>query len=607
MDKIYIFLMFAIGIILAIGVGLEISKGIDEFIIYVLFWFLYIITIITFINIVLVGNYYFTMRNKEGPPGTPGDQGDQGDKGDAGKCDAGCRDSICENALNEMLIDELKARNNGVRVNVNNIYVKSKIKQMCASDEFKQLVPYNGPLNLINYLKDIWKIWIGLLFDAGGILYFETIGAEDQFDWLSNNPFTELKKYDVFYWGMGKQYRPNLVEKCYASTDGNNPNPNSVGSIIRVAKTDLYDSITSDTNSGAYTNASFWRPKQFTYKGAVYYPVGDLVFGPKRNNENNKTKKHVGGITMPGNSRGPVRETILVSGDVRGPVNYELIWTNEGWSSGRGRRPNYFWVWRPIAPVNYIALGDIITSTGDPPLTGDSAPIRCVPFDIVKKLPTNGELLWSSSGSSVDVNLNILGYKPNNGSYQNAEDSNCYNLFRGVIGWGTTIPDSDINGNFYYLDNTKYDANFVLGANNGRPNQSADNNRVGKGIILNPQRDSKYSVVAYLNLKNNPVLTHQVTQYKINGQIIPNAISNSYILKNNNQCLDYVNNQITFKPCDELVDSQYFSIIFTGNMKNQCTLKHQKTGNILKYNAGLFTLVAENTIDDAQKTLFIMS
>ena len=42
-----------IGIIIAIGVGLEISKGIDEFIIYVLFWIFYIITIITFINIVL--------------------------------------------------------------------------------------------------------------------------------------------------------------------------------------------------------------------------------------------------------------------------------------------------------------------------------------------------------------------------------------------------------------------------------------------------------------------------------------------------------------------------------------------------------------------------
>ena len=54
---------------------------------------------------------------------------------------------------------------------------------MCSSEEFKQLAPYNGPINLINYLKDIWKIWIGLLYDAGGMLYFETIGAEDQFDW----------------------------------------------------------------------------------------------------------------------------------------------------------------------------------------------------------------------------------------------------------------------------------------------------------------------------------------------------------------------------------------------------------------------------------------
>jgi len=599
--------MFAIGIILAIGVGLEVSKGIDEFIIYVLFWFLYIITIITFINIILVANYYIKMRNKEGPPGLSGSQGDRGDKGDAGKCDADCRDNICENALNELLIDELKTRNNGVRVNINNVYVKSKIKQMCSSEEFKQLAPYNGPLNLINYLKDIWKIWIGLMYDAGGILYFETIGAEDQFDWLSNNPFDELKKYDVFYWGMGKQYRPNIVEKCYASSNGDTPNPNSVGSIIKVAKTDLYDYITNDAGSQAFTDVSFWRPKQFTYKMAVYYPVGDLALGPKRNGENHKSRKRVGGITMPAFSRGPARETILVSGDVKGPVNYELLWTNEGWSTGNRRKPNYFWVWRPIAPVNYIALGDVITSSGDPPLTGDSAPIRCVPLDITIKLPTNGNLLWSSSGSSVDVNLNMLGFNPNTGSYQNADGSNAYNLFRGVIGWGTTIPGSDINGNFYYLDTTKYDANFVLGSNNGRPNQSDDNNRVGKGIIPSPQRDSKYSVVAYLNLKNNPVLTHQSTKFQINGQIIPNAISNSYILKNGNKCLDYVNNVITLKPCDELVESQYFSINFTGNMKNQCTLKHHSTGKILKYNTGLFTLINENTIDDANLTLFIMS
>jgi len=606
MDLIYIFLIFAIGIILAIGVGLEISKGIEEFVIYVLFWFLYIITIITFINIVLVANYYITMRNKTGPPGQPGPQGDQGDKGQAGLCDAGCRDSVCENALTDLLKQELLDKNKGVRVDINNIYIKSKIRQMCSSDEFKQLAPYNGPINLINYLKDIWKIWIGMLYDAGGMLYFETIGAEDQFDWLSSNPFDEIMKYDVFYWGMGKQYRPQISEKCYPSTDGNTPNPNSSGSIIQVAKTDLYDLITTDDNSQAFVRASFWRAKKFTYKTAVFYPVGDIVMGPVRTGENNNSKKHVGAITLPRESNGPSRETILVSGDVKGPINYELLWTNNGWTTN-GAQPNYFWIWRPIAPVNYIALGDVITTTADPPLTGDNAPIRCVPFDIVAKLPSNGNVLWSSNGSPVDINLNMLGFIPNTGGYQVAEPNNAYNLFRGVVGWSTSIPASDINGNFYYLDTNKYDTSFELGVDNGRPDTSNNSNRVGKGILPSQQRDSKYSVIAYMNLKNNPVLKHQQSTFQINGQLIPNAISNSYILKNGNFCLDYIDNVLTLKPCDELVDTQYFSILFTGNMKNQCTLKHQKTGKILKYKDGLFTVVDTNSIDDAQYTLFIMS
>jgi hypothetical protein len=416
----------------------------------------------------------------------------------------------------------------------------------------------------------------------------------------------ELKKYDVFYWGMGKQYRPQIAEKCYNSTNGDTPNPNTSGSIIRVAKTDLYDFITNDDNSQAFNKASFWRPKQFTYKSAVYYPVGDIVIGPRRNGDKTNSKKRVGGITLPQLMNGPARETILVSGDVKGPINYELLWTNDGWTTSGNKKPNIFWIWRPIAPVNYIALGDVITTSADPPQTGDNAPIRCVPFDMVIKLPANRNILWSSNGSPVDINVNLLGFKPNDGRYQGADGGNAYNLFRAVIGWGTTIPASDINGNFYYLDTTKYNASFVLGVDTGRPDSSDEGNRVGKGYIPTPKRDSKYSVIAYLNLKNNPVLKHQKTTFQMQGQLIPNAISNSYILKNGNKCLDYVNNTIKLSQCDELVDSQYFSILFTGNMKNQCTLKHQKTGNILKYNSGIFTLVKPDVIDNAEQTLFIM-
>ena len=52
MELIYMIFIGIIGIIIAIGVGLEISKGIDEFTVSMIFWILYIITIITFINIV---------------------------------------------------------------------------------------------------------------------------------------------------------------------------------------------------------------------------------------------------------------------------------------------------------------------------------------------------------------------------------------------------------------------------------------------------------------------------------------------------------------------------------------------------------------------------
>ena len=151
MQPFYILLFGAIGIIIAIGVGLELSKTIEDFIVYFLFWLLYIITIATFINIIIVVNYYLVMKDKTGTPGKQGPIGDAGDSGDAGLCDPACRDSICENQILDMISTELKNKGTGSdKLRFNNIYIKSKIKQMCASDEFKQLVPYNGPYNLIN-------------------------------------------------------------------------------------------------------------------------------------------------------------------------------------------------------------------------------------------------------------------------------------------------------------------------------------------------------------------------------------------------------------------------------------------------------------------------
>jgi len=603
METIYILFFTAIGIVLAIGVGLEISKAIDDFIIYLLFWMLYIITIITFINIVLVSNYYLNMKNKQGMPGPQGPQGAIGDKGDVGKCDPKCRDSICENSLNEMILNELKAKTNGVAVKMNNVYIKSKIKQMCSSDEFKQLAPYNGPLNLINYIKTIWKIWFDLIYESGGMKYFENIGAETEFEWLKNNPFDELKKYDVFYWGMGKQYRPQIIDKCYMSKNGNTPDTNASSYVLRMSTTDLYTSLGNDDNTETNDEVSFWRAQQFTYKNNVFYPVGDIAIGPKRKNDTMIKQRKVGNFTIPSNLQGPNRQTIIVSGDVKGPINYELIWTN------KNERGNNFWVWRPIAPSEYIALGDIVTFSEEKPLTGDNAPIRCVPKDITERIEHNGKVFWSSKGSRKSTNVSLLGYIPNTGTgtMVNANTSNAYNLFRAVLGNNIKIPKTDVNANFYRLNTEKYDSNFVIGVDNGNPDTSISANRVGKGYLSSNKKDTKYSVMAYINLKNNMTLKHSISKTKVEGQLIPNAISNAYLIKFNNKCLNYDNDKVSQMECDELIETQIFSIIMTGNKTNECRIQHYNSKKYIKYKNNVFTLINEDDKNDMDFTLFMMS
>ena len=621
MDTIYIFLLGAIGIIVAIGVGIEIGKGIEEFVIYLLFWMLYIVTIATFINIILVVNYYLSMKDKTGPPGPKGPSGDRGDKGRAGLCDPTCRDSICEKKILDMISVNLKKNGISVdedidavtkktvgdpKIRFNNIYIKSKIRQMCGSNEFKQLSPYNGPRNLTNYLVDIWKIWFDKLFESGGLQYFENVAAETEFEWVKENPFQEIKQYDVFYWGMGKQYRPQIIDKCYDSINGETPTDIDTSIIVRASSSDVYDFLGDSTDSGSSQFVSFWRAKQYSGEGAVYYPVGDLAVGPKYKSVN--IERTIGTISM-GTSEGPNRSTILVSGDVVGPIDYDLIWTN-----------NKFWLWRPIAPLKYISLGDVVTFSSNRPMINNSAPIRCVPYDMCIRINPNGNIFWTSYSPNVFTNntdtktiTTILGFVPDNGTYVDSgletNSNNCYNMFRTIIGMDSTnIPESDINGGFYYLDSNKYDSEYKIGSEIGAVKDSK--NKVGKGYITFPRKESKYSVLAYLNLKNNPILIHQMTNATINAVIAPNAISNAYLITVDNNkiqnCLTYDGSNVSYKPCDDTIGDQIFNIVFTGNKKNECKLRHNDTGNMIVYKSGTFTLVSPNNSNNIDYQLFIM-
>jgi hypothetical protein len=267
---------------------------------------------------------------------------------------------------------------------------------------------------------------------------------------------------------------------------------NEMPPAVWVTQTNLFDRIAA--NVATRVRVSFWRARQYTYKGQVFYPVGDIALGP--NSEGIKSKKYIGNMTLAHASDGPNRSTILVAGDIKGPINYEQVWeSGNGWLG--------FTIWRPIAPAGYIALGDVVTPGSSKPATGNSAPIRCVPYSMAIKLPGNGNSVWNSRGIWRRSIANILSFNSNYGGWSDGTDGNAYNLFRGIIGWNTYIPESDINASFYYIDPTK---RLWLGneVDSGNPNHHNISNRVGTGYVPQPQRDSKYSILAYLQLKTNP-------------------------------------------------------------------------------------------------------
>uniref|UniRef100_A0A6C0HLE0 Uncharacterized protein n=1 Tax=viral metagenome TaxID=1070528 RepID=A0A6C0HLE0_9ZZZZ len=639
MNITYILLGATFAIIIAIGIGIELSNDIDDTIVYALFWLLYVITLITIIAVTLTIIFYFTMQNKQGPSGIQGPQGVRGNAGPIGKCSPSCRDDICTNAVLDAITAQIQTLNNAnsnitsIHIPLNNTYIRNKVKQMCASPEFKQIAPFNGPMNLINYLKNVWTDWITLIWNSGGGIshgiastYFETIGAESEWDWTGNNPFDEIKKYDVYYWGMGPEYRPQLLNACYnTDTEGNVTGSAQVD--ISMSTTDIYDAITDDTNVGANNRASFWRPKQFTYNSRTYYPLGDVVIGPHLSKTVSNKTRHFGGVIINEPAPGPNCETVLVTGDVLGPVDYSLIWTNNNY---HGKQ---FWVWRPIGPStpkgDYLALGDVITTNSQPPPTGSDAPIRCVPMSMLTRLPANGNVLWSSMGSKVPGNLLILGFSPNKATppitpympippdppYITAMPSNAYNLFRGVNGMLANIPISDINGNFYTIN---------LTLQNGQSISTTSSNMAGRGYVATGNTpstsstsgtpdstlNSQYSVLTYLNMRNAAILTHQVSHISVNINVAPSSSGVIYTVGINGMCLKNVGGgKVTLATCDSTINEQLFAIEFTGNMPSQCRLKSYVDNMYIILTNTVFSLV--NTVSNKDTTqdlsLFIMS
>jgi hypothetical protein len=228
MEIILIAIIITIIILLSISLGIYLSYKITDTTEYILFWFMYILSVLTLCNIGGGLFYYSTLKNKVGPRGPRGPQGDDGDSGEYGQCSVSCRNNSCQIAIKQKIIDTINEleRSYGdpgtltVDTDLRNPYIKEKIKAICNSEEYQQMAPIKGVEALIKYLESIWVDITTRLYNSGGVNYFRTIGAEYDWDWLDENPWDEFKKYDVYYWGMGKEYRPRIIEEEIIDTDG---------------------------------------------------------------------------------------------------------------------------------------------------------------------------------------------------------------------------------------------------------------------------------------------------------------------------------------------------------------------------------------------------
>jgi hypothetical protein len=136
-------------------IGTVISRNIIHPITYGLFWFIYIITLITFGNSLF--NYYtlVTLNKKEAVIGSQGEKGIKGDMGDEAECDRDCKLKVYSNYVMQKLdtaYNKILEKTRNTTINpprkINNQYIKGMVLRICDSQQFKDVSQLKHPTNL---------------------------------------------------------------------------------------------------------------------------------------------------------------------------------------------------------------------------------------------------------------------------------------------------------------------------------------------------------------------------------------------------------------------------------------------------------------------------
>jgi len=497
--SIFWIFFFILAFCLYILLGLYITEGIIDLKTLIFTWVIYTCLWLTMLNVFILGYFWSTIRKKTGPTGIRGLEGENGQQGIDGSCSITSSQAIVMQQLNSY-IDELYKNKTGQSI-LNQesqkfpcTYLNNKISTQAGSRQFNVIIAtlsnQNKPVSdIINYMKSIWKIWFDLIYNANSDWFTDEYADED-YSWTGGNPFDEIKKYDIYYWGVTRSFRPLKAEICRSTPNYESAKlPIKPQARLKIMQTNDYSGGGNDIKTGGYPDAAWYRANSTSVGTDTYYPVGDIIIPGDRDYVYWGFAKS--GNTMVGNMQyslppgnGPDMRTLLVSGDVKDPIGYNTnIWQGGNFNISSGT---------PICPDGYVALGDVISSNILSKYAGNN-PVKCVPADCVEDNNRRNSALpayYSKNWQPYKI-LNSYDWKQ-----PDANGDNGYNLFR-------------TSGNPFYRIKEQCLAPPSAPSTKEPEPEFSD---LGIGWIGHPYKlDPRYSIFTFLNLVPEGMIVHKST------------------------------------------------------------------------------------------------
>ncbi len=426
----------------------------------------------------------------------------------------------------------------------------------------------------------------------------------EQVEWESiiepkNNPFHEIEKYDIFYWGLDKEFHPIKIPNCLSQSQTKVTQQRPP---IKLIKTNIYQKITDDEKMGSRKSMSLWMTQPMEFQGDKYYPLGTVAIP--------NFKPNIGGgrfiETIYGDNpvrydlegskfTGPTKTNVMISADSKwikfpDPDKWSWRWSAQKRTDWRAR----IRIWaRKIK-------GKEMTFYNADDFYEDGELYRCFGSAVI---PKNIEPKWSSyytpskffgrdKVQMVCVNDKALEEVPNThsklwdeGRSERRRTGAIYSNEDGVynLAYFHDSNNPDYNRKTYrikkeFLDETKL---------NDPPFTSEAEKDTGLAVgfqDVNYEVNRKGSLFDLLDLViKSPlqsIYTSQMLFIEHTGLNNPN----SYFIKTSNgKCIKVASNneKIELKDCNVSQDSQVWEVEYLGQSKEICLLKSVNTGKYL--------------------------